>query len=454
MTMESSLLDRIRQRTATLAVLGLGHIGLPMALIFAHAGFTVTGIDIDVNKVEALRQGKCYVREPELEQVLAECLKTGTFQVTSDASAPAIRTSDLVSICVPTPVRNTKPDLRYFEAALASVKAGAHKGMIVLIGSTVPPLAISKSVAAEIQHLGYNVDEDIFLAYCPERLAPGQATREFTENMRIVGGVGPRSGQIAAEFFRTVCKNVIVTDALTAELAKVSENTFRDLNIAYANLLALIAENLGADVNEVIRLANTHPRVAIHKPGLGVGGPCLPKDPYMLIQSASEDLGQMVRLARKLNDEMVIHTISLLAQTLTDRGLSIKGAKVAVLGVAYKPDTEDVTNSPAKPLIQELLKMGAIVAVYDPYCAETFGAEKASSAHEALRGRDCIIIATAHTNSVSVDLLAQSAKPGCVIFDGPRCLDPERVKRIGLTYLGTGYGTGERSQEKRHSLGG
>jgi len=442
MSTESSLLDRIRQRTATLSVLGMGHIGLPMALICARAGFTVTGIDIDADKVEALRQGKCYVREPELGQILTECLKTGTFQVISDASARAIRTSDLVDICVPTPVRNTKPDLRNFEAALASVKAGAHKGMIVLIGSTVPPLATSKSVAAEIQHLGYKVDEDIFLAYCPERLSPGQATREFAENVRIVGGVGPRSGRIAAEFFRTVCKNVIVTDALTAELAKVSENTFRDLNIAYANLLALIAESLGADVNEVIRLANTHPRVSIHKPGLGVGGPCLPKDPYMLINSVPEAPSQLLSVARNLNRDMSKHVVTLLLRSLRDKEVTIADAKVAVLGVAYKADTEDVTNSPAEFVVKEFLNTGATVSVYDPYASETYGAQKASSIEQALRGADCIILVTPHTDFKSIlpTLVRRLAKPQCVIFDGPRMLDPTEFRRQGVVYLGTGYG--------------
>jgi len=452
MFVESSLLEKIRARKATLTFLGLGHVGLPTAVIFARAGFRVTGIDTDSQKVRDLARGKCDIREPGLEETLVICLRNGSLRF-GCSSSDVINKSDIVSICVPTPVENTKPDMRNFQAAFDAVKRNAHMGMMILIESTVPPSTTSRLVAPELRSLGYKIDEDILLAYCPERLSPSRALEEFASNTRIIGGIGQNSRRVAAELYKTVCRDVEVTDTLTAELAKVAENTFRDLNIAYANLLALIAESLGADVNEVIRLANTHPRVAIHKPGLGVGGPCLPKDPYMLIQGASEDLGQMVKLARRLNDEMVIHAISLLAQTLTDRGFSIKGAKVAVLGVAYKPDTEDVTNSPAKLLIQELLKRGAFVAVYDPCCAETFGAERASSAHEALKDRDCLIIATAHTNSVSVDLLAQSAKPGCVIFDGPRCLDPERVKRIGLTYLGTGYGTGERSREKGHSPG-
>jgi len=439
MSVESSLIEKIRTRKANLAFLGLGHVGLPTALAFASAGFKVTGIDTNSKKVSDLSQGKSDMHEPGLEEKLATCLKSGTFRATCSSFDP-ISQSDFVSICVPTPVENVKPNMRNFQAAFDAVRMGAHKGMMMLIESTVPPSTTSGNVAPMLRSLGYEIDEDILLAYCPERLAPSRALEEFASNTRIIGGIGPKSRRVAAELYRTVCRSVEVTDTLAAELSKLAENTFRDLNIAYANLLALIAERLGSDVNEVIRLANTHPRVSIHKPGLGVGGPCLPKDPYILIQGTPEDLSEMVKLARRLNDEMTTHTINLLAQTLADRGLSFKGAKVAVLGVAYKPDTEDTTNSPAKRLIQELLRRGASVSAYDPFCVETFGAERASSIQEALKDRDCIVIVTAHTNSKLVDLLAQYARPGCVIFDGPRVLDPEKVKRVGLTYLGTGYG--------------
>jgi len=442
MSLESSLLDKIRLKKASLAVLGLGHVGLPTALIFAHAGFNVTGVDLDLCKVDALRQGKSYIREPGLQEVLTECLRRGTFHVTNDAS-DQIRRSDFVSICVPTPVENAVPDLRNFEAAFGAVKAGVHKEMVILIESTLPPSTTSELVAHELQCLGYNIDGDIFLAYCPERLAPVQALQDFVNNTRIVGGIGPKSGEIAAELYKTVCKNVVVTDALTAELSKVAENTFRDLNVAYANLLALIAERLGADASKVIDAANTHPRVAIHRPGIGVGGPCLPKDPYLLVQSVPEDLSQLVASARRLNDYMSRRIINLLTQALAAKGVAIESAMVTILGVAYKADTEDVTNTPAKVIIESLLRMGAFVTVYDPYSSETFGGKRVTTIEEAFRDTDCLVIATAHSDFKSMDVsrLRQLAKPHCVIFDGPRILDPIGIKRAGLTYLGTGYGT-------------
>jgi UDP-N-acetyl-D-mannosaminuronic acid dehydrogenase len=437
----SSILERIRLGKVRLAVLGLGHVGLPTALAFARAGFKVKAIDVDVSKVRALNKGICYIREPGLQEILVASLKNGTFEATSDMSDP-IRTSDFVSICVPTPVENGVPDLKYLEAAFAAVKAGAHSGMVILLESTLPPSTTSKLVAPGLEHLGYKVDEDIFLAYCPERLSPVQALRELHSNARIVGGIGPKSSQVAAAFFRKICKDVLVTDALTAEITKVAENTFRDLNIAYANLLALITESLGGDVSEVISLANTHPRVRIHKPGLGVGGPCLPKDPYMLINAVPEAPSQLLSVARKLNRDMSKHAVALLLRSMQGSGAMIADAKVAVLGVAYKADTEDVTNSPAEYVVRELLSRGATVSVYDPYASETYGAERATSIEQALRGANCVILMTPHTSfkSIRPTLIKRLARPGCLLFDGPRMLDVAEFQRHGIIYLGTGYG--------------
>lgn len=449
MGVESVILDKIRRKNASLAILGLGHVGLPTALIFADAGFKVSGVDIDERKVESLRQGVSNIAEPGLEEILKTCLKSGTFSVNSNAFE-AIRASDIVSICVPTPIKNSIPDLTAFKAAFDAVKRGAHSNMVVLTESTLPPSTTITFAAPQLESVGYRIDHDIFLAYCPERIAPTQALNEFQDNTRIVGGTGPRSCKIAQELYKTVCKDVMVTDALTAEITKVAENTFRDLNIAYANLLALISERLGADVIEVIRLANTHPRVSILKPGLGVGGPCLPKDPYILIHGVPLELAQFVRDGRKLNDCMTKHAVNALTQTRICKGAGIRDAKVAVLGVAYKSNAEDVTNSPAEPLIEELLRNGASVSVYDPYTHVTFGAERAPSMEDAIRDADCIVIVTGHTYFKSIDSCLEKhlAKPDCVIFDGPRQLDPKTIKSLGLTYLGTGYGSSKLSENE------
>jgi UDP-N-acetyl-D-mannosaminuronic acid dehydrogenase len=443
----SSQLEKVNHKTARIAVIGLGHVGLPLALTFARAGFNVTGIDVDARKLEALRHGSSYIQEPGLHNLMTACLRDGTFRIGSDGS-DAIRGSDFVSICVPTPVQNYTPDLTAFHDALHLVMSGAHKRMMILVESTLPPSTMSSVVAPELQAPGYQIDEDVFLAYCPERIAPGNAMEEFVNNTHIVGGAGPRSGRLAAELYKTVCKEVLVTDCLTAELSKLAENTFRDTNIAFANLLALLAEEFGADVNEVIRLANTHPRVRIHRPGLGVGGPCLPKDPLMLVQGVGQEKGQLIRLARNLNDSMAEHAIDVVTKTMGSNGVDIRNARISVLGVAYKPETEDVTNSPAGTLVEGLLKTGASVVAYDPYTTETYGAIAARNLDDALKGADCVIVVTAHASFRSLDLnrIAKLAKEGCFVFDGPRILDPTRAKSVGLTYQGTGYGVSHENE--------
>jgi UDP-N-acetyl-D-mannosaminuronic acid dehydrogenase len=440
MPVESRLLERISSRRAALTFLGLGHVGLPTAVAFSRAGFQVTGVDTDSQRVRNIALGKCDIREPGLDEAVVACLDRGGLHVTCDSYEP-IRMSDFVSICVPTPVEMGKPDMRNFHAALDAVKEGVHRGMMILIESTIPPSTTSGTVAPRLRSLGYTIDEDILLAYCPERLMPSRALEEFASNTRIIGGIGPKSRRVAAELYKTVSRCVEVTDALTAELSKVAENTFRDLNIAYANLLALTAENLGADVNEVIRLANTHHRVSIHKPGLGVGGSCLPKDPYLLIQHVPKSASDLIRSARKINDEITRHVVDILLKAM-DKGTGIKGKRIAILGVTYKPDTEDVMNSPARYVVEALTRAGICVCVYDPYSPETYGTERASSLDEALEGADCVMIATGHTvfKSIDPDHMRHLTRSGCVVFDGPRILDAARIEAAGLTYLGVGYG--------------
>jgi UDP-N-acetyl-D-mannosaminuronic acid dehydrogenase len=411
--------------------------------MFAAAGFPVVGADVDDSKVKGLRSAKADETELGLRESLLECLKKGNLSFEGDV-AGCVRASDIVSLCVNTPIEKGVPNMKNLHVALGDLKSALHKEMLILIQTTIPP-STTDSIASEFERIGYKIDEDLFLAHCPERLAPTRALEEILGNTRIVGGVGPKSTEIASQLFGTVCRDVVATDALTAELSKLAENTFRDLNIAYANFLAQIAERVGADVSEVIKIANTHPRVNIHIPGLGVGGPCLPKDPYMLLKAAPPSSAQLVRLAREINDGMSRDAVNRIVHALIAKGVPVKNAKIAVLGVAYKPDTEDTTNSPAKSIIQDFIDRGANVSVYDPYSSEAFGGEK-TSLEEALVEADCVVIATAHTSFKSIDLnkMAEVAGKGCMIFDGPRLLDPRAVRARGLRYLGTGYGRDER----------
>jgi len=232
----------------------------------------------------------------------------------------------------------------------------------------VKPLLESKS--------GLKADKDFFLAYVPERIAPNNTLHEYTKNPRLIGGISINSTKIAVELFRTVCQTVIKTEASTAEIAKLAENTFRDVNIAFANQLALICEHYGVDVTEAIKLANTHPRVNIHKPGPGVGGPCLPKDPYLLTHQYKHMANDMINAARQINDYMPKHVVNLILQATKDRSKEVKESRIAILGTAYKGDIDDSRLSPSEPIIRELRSLGAQVSVYDPRMINPHKAEE------------------------------------------------------------------------------
>jgi UDP-N-acetyl-D-mannosaminuronic acid dehydrogenase len=261
------------------------------------------------------------------------------------------------------------------------------------------------------------------------------------DGTRLVGGIGPKSTKIAAELFKTVCRKVIETDSTTAEIAKLAENTFRDVNIAFANQLALICERQGVDVRTVINLANTHPRVNIHVPGPGVGGPCLTKDPYFLINSLDLPY-DLVKSARAVNLNMSNHMLQLIQQALSDTEKSIHNSRIAILGVAYKNDIDDSRSSPAEPIIRNLIHSGAQVIVYDSWCAESFGADRKNSLEEALEGADCLVVITNHTEFLNLNLkkikMLMNSKPA--IVDGRRIINPNTARQLGFSYFGLGLG--------------
>jgi len=424
-----------------ISVIGLGYVGLPTAVVFASRGFSVVGVDVDAGRVEAVNSGRCYLREPGLDVLLRDAVSKGFLGATTDA-VKAVRESDAVVIAVPTPVRDDVTDLSYLRAALEGVKRGLHRGLLVVIESTIPPGTTVGFAKPLLEESGLRVEEDFYLAYVPERIAPGRAIEELLSMPRVVGGVGPRSTEKALELYGRVNAKLLPTDATTAEFVKLIENTYRDLNIAYANLLALMAERLGIDVYEAIRLANTHHRVNIHMPGAGVGGPCLTKDPYMLASVLPGFWGtELIKLARRINEYMPRHTVKIVEKALEDIGVGIKGARVAVLGVAYKGGVDDTRESPAKYIVRELLEKGASVVVYDPYTVESFGAERAGSLEEAIRGADAIVMATDHPEFKDVDLdRASKLVRHRVVVDGRMVIEPLQAVKYGFRYYGVGYG--------------
>jgi len=424
-----------------LVVIGLGRVGLPTAVAFAKKESKVIGVDIDVTKVEAVNSGRCYIHEPGLAKMLRDSVSKGLLRATTDA-VRAVMEADAVIIAVPTPVKGGVADLSYLRDALKAVREGLHKGLLVVVESTVPPGTTVGFAKPLLEESGLRVEEDFFLAHVPERIVPSRAVEELLNMPRVVGGVGPRSTEKALELYGRVNSNLYPTDATTAEFVKLIENTFRDLNIAYANLLALMAEKLGIDVYEAIRLANTHRRVNIHLPGAGVGGPCLTKDPYMLASLFEEFWGtELIRLARRINEYMPKHTVDVVERALKNSGLSIKDARVAVLGVAYKGGVDDTRESPAKYVVQELRRRRARVIVYDPYTAESFGAERASTLEDAVRDADVVLVVTDHPEFKEIDLnIVRELVRHSIIVDGRRVVEPHKAIKHGFRYYGIGYG--------------
>jgi len=442
--MKEELVEMIRTRQARIAVIGLGHIGLPSASLFADAGFQVTGADLKREIVETVSSGKSHIVELRLEELVGKVVRQGRLKVTTN-TRQAAKEADIVMLCIQTPItKGKKPSLTYLWKACEAVADGLLKGKLVVVQSTVPP-GTTKNLVVKIleEGSGLKCGEDFWLAYCPERIAPGKAIQEFIENVRIVGGYDSESVEIAVELFKTVTKGeILTTDCTSAEVAKLAENTFRDVNIAFANELALICEQIGLDVMEVIKLANTHPRVNIHRPGCGVGGPCLPKDPYLLLQSVKEKgfKSKVIKPSRELNDYMSRRVVELVVEGLTKAGKDVSNSKVAVLGIAYKGEMNETRNSPVERMVQGLMSFGVDVMVYDPYCKESFGAERAKDVNEAVRESDCIVMATDHKLFRELDLgrikVLMNENP--VLVDGRRFVHPIEAEKQGFTYLGIG----------------
>ena len=444
--MKEELVEMIRAREAQIAVIGLGHVGLTTAAVFADAGFQVTGTDLKQEVIRAVSSGKSCIKELRLDELVGNVVRQGRLKATTN-TLQAVREADIVIICVQTPITQDKePSLTYLGKACETVAEDLSEGKLIVVQSTVPPRTMKNLVARILEEgSGLKCGEDFWLANCPERIVSGKAIQEFIENVRIVGGYNSESAEIAVELFKAVTKgDILTTDCTSAEVAKLAENAFRDVNVAFANELALICEQIDIDAMEVIKLANTHPRVNIHKPGCGVGGPCLPKDPYLLLHPVKERdfKSRVIEPSRELNDYMSKHAVELVVKALKKLGKDASESKVTVLGVAYKGEVDETRNSPAEGIVHELMGLGAEVVVYDPYCEESFGAGRAKDVDEAVRGADCVVIATDHKMFGELELekirALMNEKPA--IIDGRRVVNPSEANRQRFTYFGIGYG--------------
>lgn len=343
-----------------ICVIGLGYIGLPTSLMFASSGNQVIGVDVNSNVVDTLNEGKIHIEEPRLQELYEKVLEDKMFY----AKMKPVE-ADAFIIAVPTPNKEEDKscDLSYVIGAVKSIKEYLKKGNTIIIESTIGPRTIDDYIAPIIEGWGFKIGEEVYLAHCPERVLPGKIIEEMVFNNRIVGGFSEECASKAECLYRSFVKGEIIkTNAKTAEMAKLMENTFRDVNIALANELAKVCNSLEINVLDVIRMANKHPRVNIHEPGPGVGGHCLAVDPYFIVEKAPE-LSRIISLSREINCSMPNYVVHNVRNMLKD----IENPKVAVFGITYKGNIDDIRESPALKIIELLRKDHYRISIHDPH---------------------------------------------------------------------------------------
>lgn len=373
----------------TVAVIGTGYVGLPMCLMLARAGWKVVGVDINPAVVEGIKSGKLHIREPVLQELFDKPEVRKNF--TAQTSPPE---ADIFVIAVPTPLTHgaTTADLTLVEKATQSIVPVLRKGNLVVLESTVSPRCCRDVMTPILEKTGLKANVDFYISHCPERILPGEGMlKEIENNDRIIGAATETAQKLSIELYRSFVKGeLLVTDDITAELTKLMENTFRDVNIALANSLRAVAETVGADPETAIKYANHHPRVNILQPGIGVGGHCIPIDPWFLYHADPAN-AQLVLAARQYNDSMPLVTAKKIVSALEAKEKKSK-YRIIVLGAAYKPDVDDIRESPALHVVEHLRSLGVEVTHLDPHVESM----SYSSLAEASKGHDALFVIIRH----------------------------------------------------------
>ncbi len=417
-----------------LCVLGLGYIGLPTASTFATHGLEVVGVDVNEKIVETLQSGGLHIHEPGLRTLVQGAIQSGQLRVATQPE-PA----EAFIIAVPTPFYedDKRADMRAVISAAEAITPHLQKRNLVVLESTSPPRTTVDLVAPILEKSGLKAGVDFYLAYSPERVLPGQILRELIENARVVGGVTPESAQAGYDLYSAFVKgDIIKTNATTAEMVKLMENTTRDVNIAIANEFSRLADRFGVDVWEAISLANLHPRIDILRPGPGVGGHCISVDPWFFVEAAP-DLTPVIRTAREVNDAQPEFVVSIVERALG----SLKGKKIAALGLAYKPDVDDLRESPAVEVVHLLQNAGADVKAFEPFAptATLPNLNIVPNLEEVLEDAEAVILLVAHGEFKKMDAgLVASVMPGRVVVDTVNGWDVGDWEEAGfsLTRLG------------------
>ena len=405
MSHKEELLRRIESREARVGIVGLGYVGLPLAVEFAEAGFTVVGVDVTEEKVAMLNNGESYIGDIPSER-LAPLVKNGKFSASVDYGV--LKDVDAVSICVPTPLRKTKdPDMSYVIKAVDSVSAVAHDGMLIVLESTTYPGTTEELVEPKLRDAGFIIGEEVFIAFSPERIDPSNPTYGVRNTPKVVGGVTPACTEVTMALYETAVDLVVsVSSPTAAEMVKLLENTFRAVNIGLVNEIALMCDKLGINVWEVIEAAKTKPFGFMpFYPGPGLGGHCIPIDPLYLSWKLKtlNYTARFIELASEINTSMPAYVVTKVADALNEDGKSVKGSKVVVLGVAYKRDVDDMRESPALDVLHLLIQKGAHVSYHDPHVPslrleDGHLLENAAYSDSLLSGADCVVIITDHSS--------------------------------------------------------
>ncbi len=397
-----NLIDKIRRREARCGVIGLGYVGLPLALEFARAGFHTTGIDVDKRKIEAILAGRSYIVDLD-DAEIAEQVRAGHLAATDDFTV--IRDLDTINICVPTPLRKTKdPDLTYVVAAVTEIAKYVRPGQLVILESTTYPGTTEEVVLPALEAAGLTVGKDIALAFSPERIDPGNKQFNTRNIPKVVGGVTPQCTEVAACLYAQRIETVVpVSSTRVAEMVKLLENTFRSVNIGLVNEIALICNALGIDVWEVIEAAKTKPFGFMpFYPGPGLGGHCIPIDPFYLSWKAKMNgfETRFIELAGYINESMPRFVVERITEALNRHSKSVRGSRVHVLGVAYKRGVNDIRESPALNVMKMLDDKGAVLSYSDPYIPaireEGFSLDALPLGNGTLAGIDCVVVLTDH----------------------------------------------------------
>jgi len=399
------LLQKIEDKSAHVGIIGLGYVGLPLAVEFARSGYSVTGIDLDRNRIEMLGEGRSYVQDIS-DKDIAELMDGGRLRATTDFDV--LKDVDTISICVPTPLRKTKdPDISYILSATYKIREYLHKGQLIVLESTTYPGTTEEIILPELESTGLVVGEDFFLAFSPERINPGDKIYNTKNTPKIIGGVTASCARMAASLYRqAVDKVIVVSSTKSAEMVKLLENTFRAVNIALVNEIAIICDKLGMDVWEIIDAAATKPFGFMpFYPGPGLGGHCIPIDPHYLswkLKTLNYN-ARFIELASEVNTNMPYYVVNKIFDALNARKKSVNGSRVLILGVTYKKDVGDERESPALDIIKLLQAKGAQVFYHDPYVPHLSQEDMDMYSvdmedYRPLSGYDCVVIVTDHSS--------------------------------------------------------